>query len=141
MAKIFFVNLVYDSVHILGNYRRLCLFRIGSKIVEALLLNRMDVYLQTTPRQFGFKEILRSAVHVAFLDASKAFDRVNRHKLITKLAQRDVPKYFLRVINAYNNRSVCARWDLLTRNSSLWVMVLSKEGNYAHYCLTFIWTT
>ena len=47
-------------------------------------------------RQFGFKEILRSAVHVAFLDASKAFDRVNRHKLITKLAQRDVPKYFFK---------------------------------------------
>ena len=53
---------------------------------------------------FAFKGILRfctkqgSARHVAFLDASKAFDRVNRHKLITKLAQRDVPKYRLRVM-------------------------------------------
>ena len=50
-----------------------------------------------SPRQFGFKELLRfytkhgSVMHVAFLDASKAFDRVNRHKLITKLAQRNVP--------------------------------------------------
>ena len=64
---------------------------------------------------FTFKELLRfytkhgSAVHVAFMDASKAFDRVNRQKLITKLTQRDVHKYLLRVIcNEYNNQSV--RW-------------------------------
>ena len=50
-------------------------------------------------------------MHVAFLDASKAFDRVNRQKLITKLTQLDVPKYLLRVIcNEYNNQSVCVRW-------------------------------
>ena len=80
-----------------GNYRPICLSNIGSEVVEAVLLNRMDVYLQTTPHQFGFKsnhgtelcvftfkELLRfytkhgSAVHVVFLDASKAFDRVNR---------------------------------------------------------------
>ena len=66
---------------------------------------------------FAFKELLRfytkhgSAIHVAFLDAAKAFDRVNRQKLITKLTQRDVPKYLLRVIcNKFNNRSVCVRW-------------------------------
>ena len=73
-----------------SNYRPLCLFNIGSKIVEAVLLNRRDIYLQTTPHQFGFKskhgtelcvfafkELLRfytkhgSAIHVAFLDAAK----------------------------------------------------------------------
>ena len=66
---------------------------------------------------FALKELLSfytkhgSAMHVAFLDASKAFDRVNRHKLITKLTQRDVPKYLLRVIsNELNNQSVCVRW-------------------------------
>ena len=49
-------------------------------------------------------------MHVAFLDASKAIDRVNRHKLITKLAQSYVPKYLLKVIcNVYNNQSVCVR--------------------------------
>ena len=37
-----------------GNYRPICLSNIGSKIIEAVLLNCMDVYLQTTPHQFGF---------------------------------------------------------------------------------------
>ena len=113
-----------------GNYRSICLSNIGSKTVEAVFLNRMGVYLQTTPHQFGFKskhgtelcvfafkELLRfytkhgSAMYVAFLDAAKAFDRVNRQKLITKLTQLDVPKYLLRVIcNEYNNQSVYVRW-------------------------------
>ena len=113
-----------------GNYRPMCLSNIGSKIVEPVLLNRMDVFLQRTPHQFRFKskhgtelcvfafnELLRfytkhgSAMHVAFLDASKAFDRDNRQKLITKLTQRDVPKYLLRVIcNEYNNQTVRVRW-------------------------------
>ena len=66
---------------------------------------------------FAFKELLRfytkhgSAMHVAFLDASKAFDRINRYKLIAKLAKCDVPKYLLKVIcSEYNNQSVCVRW-------------------------------
>ena len=109
-----------------GNYRPICLSNIGSKIVEAVLLNRKDVFLQTTPHQFKskhgtelcvftFKELLRfytkhgSAMHFTFRDASKAFD--NRQKLIRKLTQRDVPKYLLRVIcNEFNNQSVCVRW-------------------------------
>ena len=45
------------------------------------------------------KELLRvyvehgSAMHVASLDASKAFGRVNRCKLLTKLENRGVAKY------------------------------------------------
>ena len=66
---------------------------------------------------FAYKELLRfytkhgSVMHVAFQDVSKAFDRVNWHKLLTKLAQRDVPKYLSIVISIeYNNQSVCVRW-------------------------------
>ena len=54
---------------------------------------------------FAFKELLRfyqklgSAMHVAFLDASKAFDRVNRRKLLLKLESRGVPTYILRLLS------------------------------------------
>ena len=86
-------------------------------VLANYLFNRTDTYLQTTPHQFGFKpkhgtelcvfafkELLQfytkhgSAGHVAFLDASKAFDRINRHKLLTKLAQHDGLEHVSRVL-------------------------------------------
>ena len=38
-----------------GNYSPICLSNICSKITDAVLFNKMDTYLQTTPHQFGFK--------------------------------------------------------------------------------------
>ena len=53
---------------------------------------------------FAFKELLRfykknMVMHVAFLDASKAFDRVNKRKLLLKLESRGVPTYMLRLLS------------------------------------------
>ena len=112
------------------NYRPICLSNICSKIIEVVLFNRMSIFLQSSPNQFGFKpkhgtelcvfafkELLRfykkhgSAMHVAFLDASKAFDRVNRRKLLYKLESRGVPTYILRLLSSeLIGQCICVRW-------------------------------
>ena len=55
-----------------------------------------------------------SAMHVAFLDASKAFDRVNRQKRLYKLESRGVPTYILRLLSSeligQCIKKVCVRW-------------------------------
>ena len=108
----------YKRVNDKNNYRPICLSNICSKIIEVVIFNRIGTFLQSSPNQFGFKpkhgtelcvyafkELLRfyqkhgSAMHVAFLDASKAFDRVNRRKLLLKLESRGVPTYILRLLS------------------------------------------
>ena len=66
---------------------------------------------------FAFKELLRfykkhgSAMHVPFLDASKAFDRVSRRTLLLKLESRGVPKYILKLLsNELIGQYTCVRW-------------------------------
>ena len=113
-----------------NNYRPICLSNICSKIIELVIFNRICTFLQSSPNQFGFKpkhgtelcvfafkELLRfyqkhgSAMHVAFLDASKAFDRVNRRKLLLKLESRGVPTYILRLLsNELIGQYICVRW-------------------------------
>ena len=78
-------------------------------VVEKVLYSRMDEYLQSTFNQFGLKrkhgtemcvfvlkELIRyyithgSCMYVAFLDASKAFDRLHHTKLFSKLLKLGV---------------------------------------------------
>ena len=86
------------------NYRPIALASVSSKLFEVIILNRSRECLQSSDHQFGFKKghatdmaiyavkeiseyYLRnnSPVFHCYLDASKAFDRVNHWKLFDKL--------------------------------------------------------
>ena len=95
-----------------NNYRPIALASIMSKLLEKIIYERVSEALETCSNQFGFKakhstgtdmcilafkeailkyRDLSSNVYTCFLDASKAFHRVNHFKLFTTLSKRNVP--------------------------------------------------
>ena len=113
-----------------NNYRPIALGTVCSKILERVLLVRIEDYLYTADNQFGFKkkhgtdtciaalkEIvnyykrLSSPLFICFLDASKAFDRVNHWVLFKKLINRKVPSLIVRLLLFwYRNQVMNIRW-------------------------------
>ena len=98
-------------------YRPIAISCIVSKILENVILQRIEEYLWTTDNQFGFKahhsidlcvyaltkfiEYLKNrstSVYVAFLDASKAFDKINRWQIFKKLIERQMPLYLVTIL-------------------------------------------
>ena len=117
-----------------NNYRPIALVTACSKIFELCLLEIIEVYLDTYDHQFGFKKqhstdmcifTLKSVikyytqqstpVYSCFLDASKAFDRVNHRKLFNKLIVRKVPLLIVRMfIFWYSKQEMCIKWGQST---------------------------
>ena len=81
-----------------NNYRLIAISCIILEVVENIILHKIEDYLWTTDNQFGFKahhstdlcvyaltefieyfKSLSTSVYVAFLDASKAFDKINHY--------------------------------------------------------------
>ena len=118
------------DIHDVNNYRPISLVTSCSKLFELILLDIIDMYIQTTENQFGFKSkhatdmciftiknIIdyyrrqKSPVFSCFLDASKAFDRVNHWTLFSKLINCKVPLLLVRVIVYwYRTQLFYIRW-------------------------------
>ena len=114
----------------INNYRPVAIANVLSKVFENILLNRCEEYLFTTDNQFGFKsgcstdlciyslrqyidifKSKRTTTYVTFLDASKAFDRLNHWTLFDKLLLRGVPKFFIRILCYwYVQQNMCVQW-------------------------------
>ena len=91
---------------------------------------RMESYLVTRDNQFGFKKkhstdlcifsvksvikyynLYKSPVYSCFLDASKAYDRVNHWTLFKKLLIRGISVIIVRILLFwYSKQDICIKW-------------------------------
>ena len=114
-----------------SNYRPVTLATVISKVLEKIILTRIEKYLFTCHNQFGFKrchgtdlcivalkEVVNYYIHhssnvfVAFLDASMAFDNLHHCKLFYKLIKRRIPVYIIRILwYWYRHQLVAVRWN------------------------------
>jgi len=112
-------------------YRPITVTPVMSKLFELVLLQLYGDFLTSDNLQFGFKketgcshalftltESVKhfanngSKVHCAFLDASKAFDKVLLNGLYLKLIQRGAPLSFIRIlITLYTDLQCAVVWN------------------------------
>ena len=118
-------------------YRGITLTPVLSKLFESVLLRLFGDHLYSDDLQFGFKketgcthalftftESVKhltkngSKVHCAFLDASKAFDKVLLNGLFVKMINRGAPLVFVRILMASYSELQCAvMWNCLLYTS------------------------
>ena len=113
------------------NYRPIAHATAVSKILENIILNRIEEYLKTSDYQYGFqkghgtdvcifmlKEVvehykrLNTPIFLCFLDIKSCFDLISYNKLFCILVNRGVPKYLIRLlINWYALQLLYVRWE------------------------------
>ena len=113
------------------NYRSLTIGTCISKIFEKIIKTKHKSVFETSNNQFGFKENIStnmctfvlnetisyytkngSPVYALFLDASKAFDRVNYVKLFKKLLEKGMSPITVRLLlSMYINQKIQVKWN------------------------------
>ena len=114
-----------------ANYRGITLSILPAKLFEFALQTKLSRFLKTDDFQFGFKQktssshalfILQSTiehftshgskVYVAFLDCTKAFDRISHDGLFLKFIERGVPLCLLLcLVYWYRNMTCIVKWE------------------------------
>ena len=151
----------YKNKHITDkeNYRPICLANVFTKVIENVLLSRLQNRLSTTCSQFGFKakhgtemcvfilkELTRyyiehdSCMYVTYLDASEAFDRVNHQKLFAKLIEGGAPRWWI-LCHWYCNQLLCVRWESVVSDFSPVNNGVRQGGIMSPLLFNFMWMT
>ena len=115
-----------------NNYRAIALSSVMGKVFDWVLLELYKNNVNTSDLQFGFKagsstvtctyvfdEVTTyynqrgSDVYAMFLDASKAFDRVNYVRLFNEMRKKGLCPLVTRfLINMYVLQSMCVSWEM-----------------------------
>ena len=113
------------------NYRGITLGSVFGRIIDLIILRRYGDSLATCDLQFGFKQkrstnlctmILKevisyyrnndTSIYCIFLDATKAFNRVEYCSLFMELLKRNIPSIFVRLLlNIYTGQQVRVLWN------------------------------
>ena len=114
----------------IDNYRPIAITSVASKVFEKIILSRIQDSLYTNDNQFSYKvkhstemciftlkSIVdyyissSSPVYLCYIDASKAFDRINYWNLFHRLIDRNVPVILVRFFMAwYCTQEFVVRW-------------------------------
>ena len=142
-----------------SNYRPIALATIISKLFESVLLLKCAEYLSTSDNQFGFKschstdlciytlkefidyyKTRGTTVYVTFLDASKAFDRIDHWLLFDKMIKKGVPLFIIKLLVFwYSRQRMFVRFGD-TCSTSFCVTNRVKQGGIIHLCsLIYTW--
>ena len=130
-----------------NNYRPIAIATIVSKLYESTILYKCEDFLKTCDNQFGFKrkhstefciytlkEFIDyykqrgTTMFVTFLDASKAFDKIDFWLLFQKLITKDFPVFIIKILAYwYCHQEMHVRWGS-TSTSSFHVSNGVKQG-------------